>query len=161
MHDVLVLAAHPDLARSRLHSALLDALQAARRGGAVRWTLHDLYAPYPDDLIDVAAEQAAAAGKDPCLVISTSGTEASCSPQGHTRHFIDAFRPPYEQTAALCGTRFLPPAVPHGAHRAADSEISAHSEVITGRLLRHPDWPEFGGLPPCVVRPVEAGERPR
>ena len=33
--------------------------------------------------------------------------------------------PPYEQTAALAGMRFLPPMVLHGAHRATRDEIDA------------------------------------
>jgi glutathione-regulated potassium-efflux system ancillary protein KefF len=202
MHDVLVLAAHPDLAHSRVHRALIDALQGARREGPVRWTLHDLYALYPDYLIDVAAEQAALAaarlvvwlhpihwygmpplmklwcdevlafgwaygpggralaGKDLWLVVSTGGTEASYSPQGHNRHFIDAFWPPYEQTAALCGMRFLPPAVVHGAHRASDGEIAAHAAMVADRIASWPAWPEIDELPPCLPCNTPAAERP-
>jgi glutathione-regulated potassium-efflux system ancillary protein KefF len=203
MHDVLILAAHPDLAHSRVHRALIDEVRLAARDGPVRWTLRDLYALYPDYLIDVAAEQAALAtarlvvwlhpihwygmpplmklwcdevlafgwaygpggralaGKDLWLVVSTGGTEASYSPQGHNRHFIDAFWPPYEQTAALCGMRFLPPVVLHGAHRADNSEIAAHAQMVVDRIANWPAWPEIDELPPCVVRPVEASERPR
>lgn len=58
MADVLVLVAHPDIAHSRINRAL--AAQAglmAADGVEVR----DLYALYPDYLIDVEAEQAALA----------------------------------------------------------------------------------------------------
>jgi glutathione-regulated potassium-efflux system ancillary protein KefF len=56
--EILVLLAHPDLAQSRVNRALADvARQRVDRGVAVR----DLYALYPDYLIDVAAEQQALA----------------------------------------------------------------------------------------------------
>jgi glutathione-regulated potassium-efflux system ancillary protein KefF len=54
-NDILVLAAHPDLAQSRVNRALLHAAQ--ERGVAVR----DLYTLYPDYSIDLPAEQAALA----------------------------------------------------------------------------------------------------
>lgn len=54
MASVLVLCAHPELAQSRVNRALMDA--AARSGDGV--VLRDLYALYPDYLIDVPAEQA-------------------------------------------------------------------------------------------------------
>ena len=68
-------------------------------------------------------------GKDLWLVASTGGTEASYRPDGHNRHFFDAFLPPYEQTAALCGMRFLPPLLLHGAHHASEAEIAAHAAL--------------------------------
>ena len=55
MADVLVLAAHPQLEDSRVNRALMDAASAL---GAQHVTLRDLYALYPDYLIDVQAEQA-------------------------------------------------------------------------------------------------------
>ena len=63
MPRILVLLAHPQLENSRVGRALADAARAASRGPdniAVR----DLYARYPDYLIDVAAEQTALAGVD-------------------------------------------------------------------------------------------------
>lgn len=57
MSAVLVIAAHPDLARSRVNRALGEAARAA--GGAV--AVRDLYALYPDFVVDVEAEQAALA----------------------------------------------------------------------------------------------------
>ena len=55
MADVLVLAAHPQLEDSRVNRALMDAAAAL---GAQHVTLRDLYALYPDYVIDVDAEQA-------------------------------------------------------------------------------------------------------
>jgi glutathione-regulated potassium-efflux system ancillary protein KefF len=99
-------------------------------------------------------------GKDLWLVTSTGSAEASYRPGGTHRHFFDAFLPPYEQTAALCGLRFLPPMVLHGAHRVAESELAAHVEVFAQRLASYPDWPELAGLGECPECEVPSDERP-
>ena len=100
------------------------------------------------------------AGKDLWLVTATGGTEQSYRPNGHNRFFIDAFWPPYEQTAQLAGMRFLPPMVLHGAHRASDHEIAEHVERLLDHLQRWPDWPEIADLMPCIQGEAPAGERP-
>ena len=56
MADVLVLVAHPDIARSRVNRALAA---QARLLPAESVEVRDLYALYPDYVIDIAAEQAA------------------------------------------------------------------------------------------------------
>ena len=99
-------------------------------------------------------------GKDVWLVATTGGTEASYRPDRHNRYFFDAFLPPYEQTAVLCGLRFLPPLVLHGAHRASEAAVEEHAAVYAQRLASYPDWPEIAALeiaPPCDVA---ADERP-
>lgn len=55
--DILVLAAHPDLARSNTTRVLLDALRAS--SAAQRVELRDLYRLYPDFHIHIDAEQRA------------------------------------------------------------------------------------------------------
>ena len=190
--SVLVLAAHPQLELSRANRRLMDAAGAL----APRAQVRDLYALYPDYLIDVAAEQAALApavlvvwlhpvhwygmpplmklwldevlgfgwaygpggnalrGKDLWLVASTGGPEDSYRPDSYNRYFFDAFLPPYEQTAALCGMRFLPPLMLHGAHCAEPAEIAAHAELFGQRLASYPHWDELSALddcPDCVV----------
>ena len=196
--DVLVLVAHPALAQSRANRALMAAARAA--GGRVE--VRDLYALYPDYLIDVEVEQARLAaaqlvvwqhpiqwyatpplmklwidevlsfgwaygpggralrGKDLWLVASTGGSEVSYRPDGYNRYFFDAFLPPYEQTAALCGMRFLPPLLLHAAHRASADEIAAHAQVYAQRLASYPAWPELAELPECPECFVPAGARP-
>ena len=107
-------------------------------------------------------------GKDLWLVASTGGPEASYHPQGYNRYFFDAFLPPYEQTAALCGMRFLPPLVLHGASRVPAAELQAHVDTFSQRLASYPDWPEIDDLDPspaCVVPvqdrpPITGGEVP-
>jgi glutathione-regulated potassium-efflux system ancillary protein KefF len=196
MPRTLVLLAHPQLEHSRVSRALAAAARTA--GVEVR----DLYALYPDYLIDVAAEQAALQGVDLLvwlhpihwygmpplmklwldevfafgwaygvgghalqgadlwLVTSTGGPEASYHPSGYNRFFFDAFLPPYDQTAALAGMRFLPPLVLHGAHRASSGAVAAHAAVFAERLSSYPDWPELADLPECAACEVPADARP-
>jgi glutathione-regulated potassium-efflux system ancillary protein KefF len=201
--EILVLVAHPELEESRANRRLLraaQALQQASRPG--RLAVRDLYALYPDYLIDVGAEQQALAaarlvvwqqpirwygmppllklwlddvltfgwaygpagtalrGKDLWLVASTGGPEESYRPDSYNRYFFDAFMPPYEQTAALCGMRFLPPLVLHGAHKASEAELGAHAEAYVQRLAEYPNWPEIDLVEDCVECAVPPSARP-
>jgi glutathione-regulated potassium-efflux system ancillary protein KefF len=68
--------------------------------------------------------------------------------------------PPYEQTAALAGMRFLDPLVLHGAHRTPPAELQAHVEMFLQRLASYPDWPEIAQLEPTQSCDVPASARP-
>jgi glutathione-regulated potassium-efflux system ancillary protein KefF len=100
-------------------------------------------------------------GKDLWLVTSTGGTAEAYQPSGHNRHFIDAFWPPYEQSAALAGMRFLPPMVLHGAHEVADDQVAVHAGLFAQRLASYPDWPELADLPACPGCVVPETARPQ
>jgi glutathione-regulated potassium-efflux system ancillary protein KefF len=99
-------------------------------------------------------------GKDLWLVASTGGPEESYHPQGYNRYFFDAFLPPYEQTAVLCGMRFLPPLLLHGAHRVPLEEVTAHAQVFRDRLATYPAWPELEELDACPACEVPMADRP-
>ena len=198
--DIVVLVAHPQQEQSRVNAALM---QAAARAAPRRIEVRDLYALYPDYLIDAVAEQALLAqarlvvwqhpihwygmpplmklwldevfafgwaygpggnrlqGKDLWLVASTGGPQDSYRPDGYNRHFFDAFLPPYEQTAALAGMRFLPPLLQHGAHRIDARELAAHAAIYAQRLASYPDWPEIDELEPCAPCDVPTDARPK
>jgi glutathione-regulated potassium-efflux system ancillary protein KefF len=204
--DVLVLVAHPQMEQSRVNRALMRAAVALEHkgvdAGAPTIAVRDLYALYPDYLIDPAAEQTALAaaklvvwqhpihwysmpplmklwvdevlafgwaygpggtavqGKDLWLVATTGGPEESYRPDNYNRYFFDAFLPPFEQTAALCGMRFLPPLLLHGAHRASDAEVAAHAQVYGERLASYPQWPEMEDVESCAACEVPRTERP-
>lgn len=197
---ILVLAAHPDLRQSRVNQRLM---RAAQGPDLPHVQVRDLYALYPDHVIDVQAEQAlvdqaqlivwqhpihwysmpplmklwldevlalgwaygpggrALRGKDLWLVASTGGSAAAYHPRGYNRHFFDAFMPPYEQTAALCGMRFLPPLVLHGAHAVDAAELESHATVYRQRLASYPAWPEIDAMGDCPECHVPAADRPR
>jgi glutathione-regulated potassium-efflux system ancillary protein KefF len=204
MAHVLVLCAHPDLRQSRVNRALLKAAReaAAAPGEQLSIEVRDLYALYPDYVIDVPAEQQHAAradlivwqhpvhwyampplmklwldevlalgwaygkdgtalrGKDLWLVLSTGGAADAYRPDGYNRYFFDAFIPPYEQTAALCGLRFLPPLVMHGAHAASKDAVAAHADNYQQHLLSYPAWPEMDEVEACPACVIPEGERP-
>lgn len=200
--EVLVLVAHPQMEQSRANRALMRAAGEVAAASKGRVEVRDLYALYPDYLIDVPTEQALLAGaklvvwqhpvhwysmpplmklwldevlgfgwaygpggdalqgKDLWLALTTGGADDSYRPEGHNRYFFDAFMPPVEQTAALCGMRFLPPLVLHGAHRVGEAAIAEHARVYAERLASYPGWPELDDLPECVACVVPASERP-
>lgn len=105
-------------------------------------------------------------GKDLWLVASTGGAESAYHPNGYNRYFFDAFLPPYEQSAFLCGMRFLPPLLLHGARQVSAAELAAHAEVFAQRLSSWPNWPEIEAVYPVVPavgeedRPALTLERP-
>ncbi|MFC6282508.1 MULTISPECIES: glutathione-regulated potassium-efflux system oxidoreductase KefF [Polaromonas] len=99
-------------------------------------------------------------GKDLWLVATTGGPEASYHPQGYNHYFFDAFLPPYEQTAALCGMRFLPPLILHGAHSVGPDVIARHLETFRQRLQSYPDWPEMDEIEQCTACVVPINDRP-
>ena len=201
--EILVLVAHPELEQSRANRRMLleaKSLQDVLPPGRIE--VRDLYALYPDYLIDIAAEQAVLAaarlvvwqqpihwygmppllklwvdevlafgwaygpdgtalrGKDLWLVATTGGAEDSYRPDSYNRYFFDAFLPPYEQTAALCGMRFLPPLMLHGAHKASEAQISAHAQSYAKQLAGYPQWPELEAMEPCVDCLVPLTARP-
>ena len=202
MLEIVVLVAHPQQQHSRVNRALMQGAADAARAAPGRVEVRDLYALYPDYLIDVEAEQAQLAaaklvvwqhpihwygmpplmklwldevfgfgwaygpggqtlrGKDLWLVASTGGAAESYRPDGYNRYFFDAFLPPYEQTAALAGMRFLPPLLLHGAHRVGDAELGAQVQTYTQRLASWPDWPEIAELELCDPCDVPGDARP-
>lgn len=195
--DVLVIVAHPSLEQSRANHRLMQAAL-----NLPRIQVRDLYALYPDYLIDVAAEQAhlgaatlvvwqhpihwygmtplmklyldevlafnwaygpkggALNGKDLWLVATTGGPEDSYQPTSYNRYFFDAFLPPYEQTAALCGMRFLQPMLLHGAHQVSEAALVDHAAIYTQRLSSYPNWAELIDLDNCVDCEVPESARP-
>ena len=102
----------------------------------------------------------ALAGKDLWLVATTGGSEQAYHPSGYNRYFFDAFLPPYEQTAALCGMRFLPPLVLHGAHSISEAEVEQHVDVFAQRLQSYPEWPELADMEMCPGCVVPMADRP-
>ena len=99
-------------------------------------------------------------GKDLWLVATTGGPEDSYHPQGYNRYFFDAFLPPYEQSAALCGMRFLPPLILHGAHSIDQPALARHLATFSHLLQSYPDWPELDDLEQCPACVVPMKDRP-
>ncbi|MEN9437160.1 MAG: hypothetical protein RIR09_1815 [Pseudomonadota bacterium] len=99
-------------------------------------------------------------GKDLWLVATTGGPAQSYHASGYNRYAFDAFLPPYEQTAALCGMRFLPPLVLYGAHTVGPEVVQRHLSTFSNKLSTYPQWPELASLAPRAEPAVPANDRP-
>lgn len=64
-------------------------------------------------------------GKSLLNLITAGGTLAAYQHEGYNRFTLREFLAPIEQTANLCGVRFVPPYVVGGAHRMNEPEIEA------------------------------------
>lgn len=73
------------------------------------------------------SEGTALHGKLLLSAITTGGQEASYCERGSNRFSIRRLLSPIEQTAVLCGMRFLAPFVVHGTHGMASAEIESHA----------------------------------
>jgi len=74
-------------------------------------------------------------GKIMLQAISAGGPEEVYGPQGRNRFTIRQLLAPFDQTAHLCGMRYLAPHVIHGANQlAAAASIQSHVQRFT-RLL--------------------------
>lgn len=93
-------------------------------------------------------------------VLSTGGTGDSYSPGGYNQHMFDSFMPPYQQTAALCGMRWMSPLVLHGAHRASDAALQAHAQQYVDKLQTFVQWSQGAGNSEQSVCEVPANARP-
>jgi glutathione-regulated potassium-efflux system ancillary protein KefF len=89
-------------------------------------------------------------GKALWLVSSTGGSAASYAETGHNEHPIEQFLLPYRQTARLCGLRWLPPLLLHGAHQVSETGLQQHVQAFIGGLLRDPQS-EAGWITPAEV----------
>ncbi|MGN6703467.1 MAG: NAD(P)H-dependent oxidoreductase [Burkholderiaceae bacterium] len=79
-------------------------------------------------------------GKDFWIAATTGGDQASYRDDGLHGFPFDAFLPPLIQTARLCGMRWLPPLVLHGAHHVDDAAVTAHVARYRMLLESYPAW---------------------
>jgi glutathione-regulated potassium-efflux system ancillary protein KefF len=119
----------------------------------IRWySMPALLKEWFDTVLDpawaYASRGAALRDKAFWLVVTTGGAEDAYRAGGaHGRPFAD-FLPPFEQTAAVCGMRWLEPLVMHGAANADDEAIAAHVAAFRARLE------SYAGAPARAVEPA-------
>ncbi len=82
------------------------------------------------------AEGRALVGKWWVHALSAGGGADAYRPGGFNRHEVRGLLAPFEQTARLCGMRFLPPFVVHGTHRLGAAEVDAHAKRYRAFLER-------------------------
>lgn len=80
-------------------------------------------------------EGRALSGKLTFHVLSAGGGEEAYGPEGYNRFSVPELLRPFEQTAALCRMRWLPPYVVHGTHRLADDVLDRHVENYRRLLI--------------------------
>jgi len=111
------------------------------------------------------AQGTALRGKTVLCAVSTGGRAAAYRLDGYNRHTVRQLLAPIEQTARLCGMRFLPPWLVYGTHSIAEPEIMeaarTYSTVLDGLVagrLADPDpaVDELGDLNALVAGWVEA-----
>lgn len=66
-------------------------------------------------------------GKWLLTAVSAGGAESAYSRGGSNRLTIRQLLAPIEQTARLCGMRYLPPFVVHGTHALGEKDIDRHA----------------------------------
>ena len=74
-------------------------------------------------------------GKWLLSAITTGGSRGAYRSEGYNRFTIRQFLAPFEQTAHLCGMRYLPPFVAHGMHRRPEAEELAEHAALYRRAL--------------------------
>lgn len=81
-------------------------------------------------------------GKDFWLAATTGSPQDSYREGGRHGHDFSAFLPPFRQTARLCGMRWRPPHILHGADQVDEHALARHVEAYQARLRAYPDWPD-------------------
>lgn len=92
-------------------------------------------------------------GKIFMQAISTGGPEAAYCHEGVNRFTLRELLAPVEQTARLCGMRFMPPFAVHGAHALGEADIADRAAEYRGLVEALRDGrmtPESVGDRPCV-----------
>jgi glutathione-regulated potassium-efflux system ancillary protein KefG len=88
------------------------------------------------------SEGTALHGKTLLCALSAGGRRVAYAPEGHNRFTIPQLLAPIEQTARLCGMRFLPPFVVFGTHRLTAGEIETearrYGSLVSGLLADRP-----------------------
>lgn len=73
------------------------------------------------------SEGTALSGKLWCHAITSGGPEAAYRREGSNRYTMRELLRPLEQTAVLCGMRFLPPFLVQGTHGMGDAQLAEHA----------------------------------
>jgi glutathione-regulated potassium-efflux system ancillary protein KefF len=73
-------------------------------------------------------------GKGYWMVATTGSLADAYQPGAAHGHAFGDFLIPFQQTAALCGMRWLAPMVLHGAHAVSDAEVDAHVAAFSEHL---------------------------
>jgi glutathione-regulated potassium-efflux system ancillary protein KefG len=91
-------------------------------------------------------------GKAWMHAVSTGGREAAYQHEGYNRFTMRELFAPLEQTARLCGMRWVPPYVVHGTHRLEEADIARAAADYASLLARlHDDEIDLASLPDALT----------
>ncbi len=94
-------------------------------------------------------------GKTFLSILSAGGGEAAYCAVGYNRFTVRQLLAPVEQTAQLCGMRFLPPFVVFGTHRLGPSDIAAQAAryraLVEALVAGEPDEAERERLADAIT----------
>ncbi len=96
-------------------------------------------------------------GKDLWLVASTGGPQQAYAADGYNQRPIDDYLLPLRQVARLCGMRWLPPLVLHGANGVSQARIAEYATQVAERLR---DWPAWAGAATFDRADIPVADRP-
>lgn len=100
-------------------------------------------------------------GKRWVAAVTTGGRTAAYRPEGHNRFTLREFLAPMEQTALLCGMRWVTPYVVYGTHLLAVDEIEHRAAEYAGALAAiHDDRIDLDSADPWGVSPLTTGNAP-
>jgi glutathione-regulated potassium-efflux system ancillary protein KefG len=74
-------------------------------------------------------------GKGLLVSLTTGGPQETYQAGGRNRYSVEDFLRPLEQSARLCGMRWLPPQVHFGVYQSQDRELDHYAEVVKDRVL--------------------------
>ncbi|MCU6433945.1 NAD(P)H-dependent oxidoreductase [Undibacterium sp. Jales W-56] len=86
-------------------------------------------------------------GKDYWLAATTGGNSHDYSTDGTHGHSFEAFLPPLQQTANLCGMNWVPPFLLFGALQVDEVGVKAHCQRYRELLQTYPDWAKLPTTP--------------
>lgn len=84
-------------------------------------------------------------GKAHWVALTTGNPEESHPPGERSGHPLEAFLPPFEQIAILCGMQWWPPHILPGANGAPAAAVDAHVAAFQARLRSFLDATLHGG----------------
>ncbi len=80
-------------------------------------------------------------GKSLLSVLTTGGPAAAYQPDGYNRYRMSELLAPFNQTAYLCGMKYLEPFIVHGVRQLTDAQLQSAAAAYRTRLVELRDSP--------------------
>ena len=80
-------------------------------------------------------------GKSLLSVLTTGGPAAACQPEGYNRYTLSHLLAPFDQTAHLCGMKYLDPFIVYGVRQLTGAQLQSAAAAYRARLVELRDTP--------------------